>query len=115
MGVSAQALLTTNPSPLEVMDFLNKEFHVTDVNLTPSSIEAFVHINFKWSGEQRNMSVFYNGSCKCDYEHLHPMDSVYCSVGAWGFSEAIVYTLAKKFGGLYCFNDSEGDWIKYEG
>ena len=114
MGVDANALLTKDG--LQVTDMLyvlEEQPHVTGVNMTHSSIEDFVHINFKWHGEQRNMSVFFNGSCSGDYRTVYPKPAIFCSIGKWGFSDAIIVFLVEEFGGFYRLNDCTDEWSKY--
>lgn len=114
MGVNSKAVLTKNGlSPLEVMDFLNKLDHVSQVSITPA-LKDFCRINFTWSGEARNLAVFYNGDCHCDYGHIWPYPAIYVSFGCWGFSDAIIMALVKEFGGFYQMNDCQDEWTKYE-
>lgn len=115
MGVDSKAVLTKEGlSPLDVMDFLEKLDYVTKVNITPSGLEDFCRINFDWLEEQRNLAVFYNSSCQCDYEHIWPYPAIYVSFGCWGFSDAIIMALVKEFGGFYQMNDCQDEWTKYE-
>ena len=113
MGVCANGLLTSNPTPLEIMDFLNSLDYVAKVSVTPTYGSNFVHINFDWHGESRNMSCFYDGECKCDYETTWPHNSAFVSVSNWGMSDAIIMCLVNQFGGFYRLNDCADDWTKH--
>ena len=110
MGVDANGLLTSNPSPIEIMDFLEGLDYVKNTNITPTSVSKFVYVNFTWFGEQRNMAVFYDGKCKCDYETIWPHDAAFVSIGKWGMSHAIIMSLVNKFGGFYRLNDCTDEW-----
>ncbi|MCP3656850.1 MAG: hypothetical protein GY766_18475 [Herbaspirillum sp.] len=115
MGVDAKAILTSNPSPIQVMRFLNELDHVTKVSITPTYSTAgnFVYVNATWHKEDRNIACFYDGECKCDYETVFPHNACYVSIGKWGMSDAVIMALVKEFGGFYMLNDCTDEWKEY--
>lgn len=112
MGVDAKAVLTSNPPPIDIMNFLNGLDCVSNVYISPTTMDGFIWLNFCWKGEARHMSVFFNNLCMTDYEDITPLPSAYCSIGAWGFSDAIIVKLTKHFGGFYTLNDCKDEWTQ---
>jgi hypothetical protein len=115
MGIDAKAVLKTAKGPLDIMWWLNSLEHVRDVSVKPSyqNGDGFVYIDLKWHGEQRHIACFHDGKCKCDYESIWPHDACFISISAFGFSDAIIMSLVKKFGGFYQINDCTDDWSEY--
>lgn len=110
MGVDTKILLTSNPSPLDVLVWVDK--HYERVNITASSLEDFYYINFKDGEDERHVSFFTNGNCSSDYQDISSSPCAYLSMGCWGNSEVIARRMAIYFGGFIMVNDCSGDWIK---
>lgn len=114
MGVDAKAVLTGVSDPIRIASYLEKTMYAKNVRIQISGMDDFCYIIFNWKGEDRQLSVFYNGNCKCDYQMIYPHNAVYVSLGKWGMSDAIIMTLANKFGGFYCLDDCADEWSSVE-
>lgn len=63
---------------------------------------------------QRQMSIFTDGSCKCDYENVVGSDApaTMLSIGRHGDCEQIILPLVKLFGG-WVKDEAKGDeWVR---
>lgn len=115
MSVDAKAILIGAKTPLDILYYLDGLSQVEDAVIIASKVEAeFMYVRFSWLGESRSLACFFDGNCASDYEDVYPFPACFVSLGCWGFSDAIIMSLTKHFGGFYLLNDFDGEWTRVD-
>jgi hypothetical protein len=116
MSTSYNVLVGGNINPIDLVRSIAKNYGGSDFNIRVDlADEGHYIINFKEEftpeemklniierskvARHRQMHVYINGSCKCDYIDVTANDMTYISLGRSGDCEEILLPLVKLFGG----------------
>lgn len=120
MGQSTAAFIPGNNAVMDIFEVLRKNNKVENLRVMPTSMKDYVQICFDWAGDsgERNLSVFFNGSCRCDYEGVTGEPHTMISFGYWGSAVEIMETILEELGGFIQVNDCgpepDCSWVPYE-
>lgn len=112
MGVDTKGITKVSVNPLDIAQFLysmtsisledrraGKTPTVSGISIHPTFEDKFHQITFKYKGEDRMISVFWDGNCKNDYADVTSDSVTLLSLGCWGSSEEIIRVILDHFGG----------------
>lgn len=106
MGVDVKGIIEPSIRVEDLLELI-KERWDADVKWESTHTPDYWRILFQVSeDEKRMLHVFHN---------YHQNSGLMISLSLWGKGQEIIETIIKTFGGWYCSNDANEEWLYYEG
>ncbi len=131
MSVDYKGLINGNINPMDLVKLLKIRYGGSDYAIHFTHDDGFVNITFKenmtpevqamlpWKRgphlKHRQMAVFFDGSCKSDYQDVADAPMTYVSLGHWGECKEIIDSLIMSQGGYIMDEATDQEWKRLVG